>query len=56
MTLAAQEDLEKALSLSPDDKNIQKKLATLAKKSKQYENWLFAEFNDDSYGATENNS
>jgi P2X purinoceptor 4 len=26
------------------------------KKSKQYENWLFAEFNDDSYGATEDKS
>jgi len=26
------------------------------KKSKQYENWLFSEFNDDSYGATENKS
>ena len=37
LLLASQEDLEKAQSLSPDDKTVTKKLATLAKKAKQYE-------------------
>eukprot|EP01048_Picozoa_sp_COSAG05_P030991 COSAG05_NODE_11068_length_532_cov_1.505774_1_plen_121_part_00 len=37
LLLASQEDLEKAQSLSPDDKTVTKKLATLAKKAKLYE-------------------